>query len=1107
MTDLAYHPVSGDAAERVRFGRPAQLLVLGDPVPDSIGAAGESRRLSSNAPGLPTGIYEFGIEGLTSMLVVADGGDPGPVAEAAWDAEDDHPLINAYGWFCHLWDTAEELSPPKFAPGDDALTVPGGEEATIRSRQYSGGTWWYDVRLSGRTVAMRESNLSAPQLDDDPSAWISRPAASARRLAATLTRAKLRDQLTDTLYSFRASRTVFRPYQFRPVIGLLAAGTLRLLIADEVGLGKTIEAGLVWTELEARSQADRVLVVCPSMLVSKWRAEMDERFGYRLDVLDKAGLDDLLERVDTDRLPPRYHAICSIERLRVWSGLEQLAEISPHFDLVIVDEAHAFRNAGTKSHALGALLADWADALVLLSATPLNLGNEDLFNLLRLLAPGDFDDPKVFAQRLEPNAILNRIGSSLLDRSVTNVARRAWLRTIEELAFGPAVISRPEYGRLDQLLGSRSLDAKGVADARQHIARLHALAGVVTRTRKVEIQDRKAVREARRIDVEWTERESSFYRAFDAWQRADALRRGLPVGFVTQMPLRLASTCLPAARDLLLAEHPAPVSDDDPDDLFDDDGQPSTSPPPQLLVLAQQLGDCDTKFDALLAALEPIVAEGKRVLLFTFSRRALAYLERRLADRVRLASLHGGVRSEDRHDIMRRFRAHDFDVLVASRVASEGLDFEFCSAVVNYDLPWNPMEVEQRIGRIDRYGQTEEKVLVLNFHTPGTIETDIIARVHQRIGVFTDSIGELEPILQSSLSAMRQTMFDFTLSPEQRERRMDEMLAAYEERARALDEVESASTYLSSTDLAEIDGLEQDLLSGGRYIGQAELALLLEDWVATSPGARCSVSADGVRITLRGTAGLAEQLRGVKAAGERSSQEIDQLARTLRDEQETVLCLDQEVARTTGETLLSANHVTVRAALRTPGHVLARFAAAKVVSETVAPGRYLVLVGLARWQGVRPSAELWTSSVALDSGRKAPVEVGASMLSSLAKGMILEGVPGRVGLAAPLARAQFDLLRKLDEEETRRTAENEALATVRRISLRESHARKMAQIGQRIETARGSGKRVAIRLNEAQLRTQDRLLAEAEEKLNDGSHGAMNLEYLAVCDLQVVAET
>src|SRR5262249_55761738 len=156
---------------------------------------------------------------------------------------------------------------------------------------------------------------------------------SVDRFAATLTRAKLRERLTDTIYSFRATRTIFRAYQFRPVIRLLQTGALRLLIADEVGLGKTIEAGLVWTELDARNQADRVLVVCPSMLVSKWRAEMQERFDHDLVSLDRAQLDELLERVAEDRMPTRYAAVCSLERLRVWNGLEELAELSPRFDL------------------------------------------------------------------------------------------------------------------------------------------------------------------------------------------------------------------------------------------------------------------------------------------------------------------------------------------------------------------------------------------------------------------------------------------------------------------------------------------------------------------------------------------------------------------------------------------------------------------------------------------------------------------------------------------------------------------------------------------------------------------------------------------------------
>ncbi len=359
------------------------------------------------------------------MLVVTDGGVPGHADSADWTAPDDHPLVNAYGWFCHLWAESAPVEPPRFAVGDDVMTVPAGQEAKVRRRDFTGGTWWYQVRVDGQSVVMRQAQLTRPDIDDDPFAWMTRPASSARRFAATLSRAKLRDHLSDTLYSFRATRTIFRPYQFRPVIRLLATGSLRLLIADEVGLGKTIEAGLVWTELDARNQASRVLVVCPSMLVPKWCAEMEERFGYHLAELRRDGLDDLLARVESDRLPARYHAVCGLERLRGWPGLEQLAEIGPHFDLVIVDEAHAFRNADTKSHALGALLAEWGDALVFLSATPLNLGNEDLFNLLSLLAPGEFDNAFVLEQQLQPNAVLNRIGASLLDRGTDNATRRA----------------------------------------------------------------------------------------------------------------------------------------------------------------------------------------------------------------------------------------------------------------------------------------------------------------------------------------------------------------------------------------------------------------------------------------------------------------------------------------------------------------------------------------------------------------------------------------------------------------------------------------------------------------------------------------------------------
>ncbi len=1105
MTELRYNPVLADAPSLVAELRPERLLVVGEGgVPDTIAAATTTRLRAPGDLALPTGSYSFfASSGVVEMLLVSEG-DPPAGPDSTDGSSEDHPLAHAYGWFAHWWDEAKPVSPPRFAAGDDVVTVPSGQPGIVRGRTFVAGSWSYEVRIEGRLVQIREQSLDTPQADNDPAAWIARAPAPARRFAATLTRAKLAAQLSGTVYSFRASRTIFRPYQFRPVIRLLATGGLRLLIADEVGLGKTIEAGLVWTELDARNMANRVLVVCPSMLVTKWRLEMEERFGFELRILSQESLEEMLSQLERDRLPPRFHAVCSLERLRGWPGLVRLQQIGPQFDLVIVDEAHAFRNTETRGFALGALLTDWADALVFLTATPLNLGNRDLFNLLQLLAPADFDDRAVLEERLQPNAVLNKIAASLLERAIDSSQRLAWLDNLGELSFGAAVAARPEARELRQLLAASPLSAAEVTEARRLIARLHALAAVVTRTRKVEIEDHKAVREAVRIDVPWTEEEYAFYEGFEAWQVHQARLNGMPVGLVTQMPLRLASSCLPAVRERVLTGSGQRPEDVDLDTDDEDSATPDAAPPRELVELARRMGAIDTKFDEFLLHLQRIVTEDRRVLVFTFSRATLAYLERRLRDHVRCAVLHGDVKGDDRHRVMRQFREGAFDVLLASRVASEGLDFEFCSAVVNYDLPWNPMEVEQRIGRVDRFGQTAEKVLILNFHTPRTIETDIVARIMHRIGIFKASIGDLEPILQSRLSEIRQTVFDFELTSEQKKRRLDEMMAALEEQRLARDEIETASTYLSSTDRAEIDGLERDLLASGRYIGQRELVLLLEDWAAACSGASCSLARDGNRVVLRGTSEMEQHLRSVQARGERSAAELALLAQKLRDEQEIIICLDQELARTTGEDLLSANHPLTRAALAVPGHTQARFAYARVTHSEVTPGEYLVLLAIARWSGLRPSNELWAVAVELGTGSAAPDMVGAALLAALADGQLGDSKARSIVSADALERARRLLLTRQADEEGRRAEENGALAATRRISLRETHARKVAQIKRRIDTLRASGKTGTIRLHEAQLRAQEARLAEKEAEFEAATTGAMLVEYLAACHLEVV---
>jgi hypothetical protein len=273
VADLAYHPVLMDAKSLIDARNPVRLLVVGTDVPEYVAVAAATRVIPACDPALPTGIYSFTSALGCEVLLLNEGDPPVGPTEASW-VEDEDPLVRAYGWFSHWWKEASEVPHPLFDVGDDVCLSPSGQGGIVRSRRFVAGSWNYGVRVDGKTLQIREQALSPPTFDDDPEAWIARPPAGARRFAATLTRAKLSEQFSDTVFSFRASRTLFRPYQFRPVIRLLATGGLRLLIADEVGLGKTIEAGLVWTELDARGMANRVLVICPSMLVAKWRWEM-----------------------------------------------------------------------------------------------------------------------------------------------------------------------------------------------------------------------------------------------------------------------------------------------------------------------------------------------------------------------------------------------------------------------------------------------------------------------------------------------------------------------------------------------------------------------------------------------------------------------------------------------------------------------------------------------------------------------------------------------------------------------------------------------------------------------------------------------------------------
>lgn len=1103
MLKFGYHPDPQGldyALSRFTFSR---AVVVDDEITTLFDAVAEVRATISNETGLPAGIYWFaGIEEpLVMQVSVGDAGASAELELNTLNADDNHPLVEAMRWGEHLWEGGSEVPEPKFAVGSRALTVPDGLDVEIKNRSFDAASWSYEVRGPSGIQSVLESKLAPAEFTDDPEDWVHGEVASAERLGATLTRTKLKGRFADTIYSFQATRTVFRPYQFKPVLKLLQSGQARLLIADEVGLGKTIEAGLIWTELEARHDADRVLIVCPSGLVEKWRDEMQERFGFELAVLNRDELAKLLEQHEMGRLPRRKAYVVSLETLRSWPGLEQL-EVNPlTFDLVIVDEAHAMRNSATKSYKLGTQLYEWTvgSHMVFLTATPVNLRETDLLNLLGLLEPADFEKVEDLEARLEPTAVLNDLGKRLTAADSTPQEFEEIFSRLRGMVFEKAMTLRGEFRELRDIVSQAPLAPREIAQARRLISKLNGLSTTVTRTRRAEVAEDKAVRDAAGVPITWTSEESEFYQQYLVWCATRAKAAKTSMYFAMQMPIRLASTSVHLAARTVLSNEPDMWLGDAGDEL----PKNWIDPHPELVQAARSVLDSpDTKLERLAEVLDELHRLKRPALLFTWSKATLRYLEEFYAGKYRIAVLNGDVRRDRRRIIMREFREGKYDFLFANKVASEGLDFEFCSAVINYDLPWNPMEVEQRIGRIDRIGQKSEKILIRNFYNEEAIDSRIMYRVLQRIELFERSIGELEPIIGEHMDLLHAAM-DFTLSREEQEAKTQQFFTAIEsERSMLLDVSDSAAGLMISNDV-EIAGLEEELTSTGRYLGQAELAHLLDDW-AQIDGADRLNWLDGQNIVeLRGNPAMAGRLVDLTESGRRTGAETSILRTQLQNSSPIYLALDQELARVTETELLSATHPLVMAAADVPGHRHARFASVKIPStEHVAPGSYTVVLAHAE-NASQGGDEIWGASV--DETGSGVEGAADAVLAALARGSLGQGRQPETGsLSRLVGRAKRDLSRQHREAQDKRDSEETILLETRGAILADQHERRMKGIHRRMQTVvdreRGSG---VLRMWEGQLATQqaryERLVAELENR----KQAAVALRYIAVCVLEV----
>jgi hypothetical protein len=667
---------------------------------------------------------------------------------------------------------------------------------------------------------------------------------------------KIRNSNNSTISSLKASKTLFRAYQFKPLLKFLNSPNRRLLVADEVGLGKTIEAGHIMLELKARNELKNVLIVCPRSLQNKWQSELYEKFGLAFKIIESSK--DLI--ADLDSKSGLVRAIVNYEKIRLprskgkskdehssdrsMSNLaEYLSENQQRFSMILCDEAHKLRNRETQTYRGAEIIMGCADAALFLTATPVMINEENLYNLLHLLDNTRYFNYEIFKNRLNENRPFVEAMTKLakMDHPISFSEIREELTETEVYAtfttndrqiyskyakIGDIYREDPVFREILTLLDGED-NAKVRAHLQYLLATMSVMNTVFSRTRKREVTTDLSQAERKphicKVVLHKDEQEC-FNEVIDVYTDDNSytdewgeekLTQGGSLGLV-QRKRQVASSVWGYMNEEA--------------DL--DRGCDAYSKYP------------DAKVNMLLKIIKEVFASGTRKLVvFALFRKTLKYLNLRLKKAgYNCLIIHGQI--EKRSEILDEFKTNnDIHILLSSEVGSEGLDMQFCNSMVNYDLPWNPMVVEQRIGRIDRFGQKSPVVNIYNIVVADSIQEEIYMRLLERIGIFQGTIGDLEAILDAEVPINGQTMtiqdaynkmekefFTKELSQEEKECKIAEVERAIENEKENLVHLQEGLSNTLTNDAYFKDEINR-ILYNNAYVTEIELRNYLQSLI------------------------------------------------------------------------------------------------------------------------------------------------------------------------------------------------------------------------------------------------------------------------------------
>ena len=637
-------------------------------------------------------------------------------------------------------------------------------------------------------------------------------------LRRALIHRRLTGSLADIIYSMEATNTTFYPYQFKPVTKILQTPANGLLIADEVGLGKTIEAGLIWTELRARFNFNRLLVVCPASLCEKWRDELATKIGVPANICNLTRVDELLR--DKQSVRRGFALIASMQGLRprrsgdsnsnsseiqgFYEFLEDIEGDGKLIDVLIIDEAHHMRNSETATFKMGNLLRRVSEYVILLTATPVHNHNSDLFSLLELIDPDMFAKKEYFDEILQANEPLILARDCLLS---DNPCRSEIAKELDRARRNPLLENSDQLTTLVSQF--KASDLKQLSTRIEFAYRLETvnlLSHTVTRTRKHEVQEGRVVREPISEFVTMTPIEKDFYELVTEIVTEYALERDISESFLQVTPQQQMASCMPGAlkswqdkRLLLHQRHDHWSMDPNQDEIDLGPLESDLVNRASELCEFEELYEADSKYGRLRSILTDFFSKypTAKIIIFSTFRATVAYLSSRLSkDGMSTIVLRGGDRTS-KYEILKCFESpRGPQVLLSTEVGGEGIDLQFCWAIINYDLPWNPMRIEQRIGRIDRLGQTSPKVLIWNLFYDETIESRIYRRLYEKLDLCRRALGDFESILGDKIGKLSRELLTQKLSPEQQEKRITQTARAIEEQCANEERLEAEAANL-----------------------------------------------------------------------------------------------------------------------------------------------------------------------------------------------------------------------------------------------------------------------------------------------------------------------